>query len=83
MKINFSKLLIARAVSGIMSIGVATTAVAATGMKHNVADFNKDGMVTTEELVTYVQMNFLKMDLNNDKMLDGNEWDDLWWADAE
>lgn len=83
MKMKIVKLLTATAMSGLMTIGIASNAMAETGMKHNVADLNKDGMVTTEELLAYVQVNFLKMDKNNDHMLEDKEWDEYWWAQAE
>lgn len=80
MKMKICKSMLITGISGLMYVAAASTAVAATGMKHGVADLNSDGMVTADELVTYVEMNFLKMDKNNDHMLDNGEWDDFWWS---
>lgn len=67
MKNNTSKLI---AITAMMTLGLGS---AVAGSKYNVADFNHDGMVTSEELVTYVQMNFLKMDKDSDGMLSAKE----------
>jgi len=83
MNIKISKLLTTTGVCGLIYLGMASNAIAESGMKHSVADFNQDGMVTSEELITYVQINFLKIEKNNDQMLDGSEWDDLWWNAEE
>ena len=70
MKNRTANLIAILSTAGMMSLGMGT---AVAGSKHSVADFNGDGMVTSDELVTYVQMNFLKMDKNNDHMLDAIE----------
>jgi len=54
--------------AGMMTLG-AGTAVAG----HNVADINDDGHVTTEEVVAYVQMNFIKTNTNNGARLSAKE----------
>lgn len=59
----------------------STQGLAAGKIKHNMADLNGDGMVTTDELVTYVELNFMKMDKNNDHMLDEKEWEDIFDRD--
>jgi len=70
MKNKTANLIAIVSASAMMTLGMGT---AVAGSKHNVADFNHDGMVTSEELVTYVQMNFLKMDKDNDGMLSAKE----------
>ena len=54
--------------AGMMTLG-AGTAVAG----HNVADLNNDGMVTSEEVVAYVQMNYSKININNNHTFNAKE----------
>ncbi len=70
MKNRTANLLAILSAAGMMTYGMGT---AVAGSSHSVADFNADGMVTSDELVTYVQMNFLKMDKDNDGMLSAKE----------
>ena len=57
-------------VAGIMCLS-ANTAVADS--QHNVADLNNDGMVTSEEVVAYVQMNYSKINRNNNHTFNAKE----------
>lgn len=73
--------------NSLTTLAIASTLLAASGsvhagdgMGHNAADFNRDGMVTEDELVTFVRMNFMKMDKNNDHMVDVSEWNNEWFA---
>ena len=68
-KVNLIAILSA---AGMMTLG-AGTAVAG----HNVADINDDGNVTTEEVVAYVQMNFIKTNTNNGGRLSVKETAEL------
>jgi len=70
MKNRTAKLIAIVSAAGMMTLSMGT---AIAESSHNVADFNGDGMITSEELVTYVQMNFLKMDKDNDGMLSVRE----------
>jgi len=70
MKNKTANLIAMTGAAAMMTLGMGT---AVADSKHNVADFNGDGMITSEELVTYVQMNFLKMDKDNDGMLSAKE----------
>ena len=45
--------------------------------KKSVADLNGDGMVSQAELTSFVEMHFLKMDKDNDHMLDAKEAKEL------
>jgi competence protein ComGC len=58
MKNNTSTLMVILSAVGIMSLS-AGSAVAGS-----VADLNSDGMVTSEEVVAYVQMNYAKINNN-------------------
>lgn len=65
-----------------MLLAVSGQSLAGSGeIKHGMADLNGDGMVTTDELLTYVELNFMKMDKNNDHMLDAKEWEDIFDRD--
>jgi len=46
--------------AGMITLGAGTTVAG-----HSVADINDDGHVTTEKVVAYVQMNFIKTNTNN------------------
>ena len=70
MKNKTANLIAVTGAAAMMTLGMGT---AVAGSKYNVADFNHDGMVSSEELVTYVQMNFLKMDKDGDGMLTARE----------
>ena len=74
MKNRTAKLIAIVSAAGMMTLSMGT---AVADGKHNVADFNHDGMVSSEELVTYVQMNFLKMDKDGDGMLTTREAKEL------
>lgn len=67
MKHKTSTLMAILSAAGIMSLS-AGTAVAGS-----VADINSDGMVTSEEVVAYVQMNYLKINKNNGHTLNAKE----------
>lgn len=82
MKMKISKLLATTAMTGLMCLGAGAAMAGDDGMKHSAADFNKDGMVTEDELVTFVRMHFMTMDRNNDHMIDNNEWDHDWFLDG-
>ena len=82
MKTKTGKLIVMLSMTGLINLSMGTAIADDKGIKHNVADLNYDGMVTSEELVTYVQINFLKMDKNNDQMLDTAEWDDIFDIDG-
>ena len=81
MKMKIGKILAMSAMTGLMSLGTGAAMAADGGMKHSAADFNKDGMVTEDELVTFVRMHFMTMDRNNDHMVDSREWDYDWFLD--
>ena len=81
MKMKIRKRVGIMAVASLMCLGMGPTVAASNGMKHSAADFNKDGMVTESELVTFVRMHFMTMDKNNDHMVDSNEWAEDWFLD--
>ena len=81
MKMKSGKLLVTTAMAGLMCLGTGVAMAAGDGMKHSAADFNRDGMVTENELVTFVRMHFMTMDRNNDHMVDSTEWNDDWFLD--
>ncbi len=51
--------------AGLMCLGTTAAMAGDKGMEHSMADFNKDGMVTENELVTFVRMHFMTMDIIN------------------
>ena len=73
--------IITATVAAMVCLGASSVMAADNGMKQSAADFNKDGMVTEDELVTFVRMNFMTMDKNNDHMVEATEWDDSWFLD--
>ena len=81
MIIKMSNLLAASAMAGLLCLGAGASLAADGGMKHSAADFNKDGMVTEDELVIFVRMHFMTMDKNNDHMVESAEWNDDWFLD--
>lgn len=82
MKMKTGKLIVTLSMAGLMSLSTGSAIAGSDGMTHNVADINKDGMVTSEELASFVQTHFLKMDKNNDHMVDNSEWEEEWWKDG-
>ncbi len=69
-------------VIGFMCLGMGATAIAGDkGMAHSMADYNKDGKVSHEEMMTHCEMSFMKMDKNSDKKIDSSEWLDEWFLD--
>jgi len=68
-------------VAAMVCLGAGSVMAADDCMKQSAADFNKGGMVTEDELVTFVRMNFMIMDKNNDHMVEVAEWDDSWFLD--
>ena len=56
MKTKTGKLIVMLSMTGLINLSMGTAIADDKGIKHNVADLNYDGMVTSEELVTYVQM---------------------------
>ena len=81
MKMKSGKQMVTTAMAGLMCLGMGATMAADKGMKQSAADFNRDGMVTEAELVTFVRMHFMTMDRNNDHMVDSTEWNDDWFLD--
>lgn len=67
MRNKTSTLMAILSAAGIMSLS-AGTAVAGS-----VADLNSDGMVTPEEVVSYVQMNYSKINKNNSHTFNAKE----------
>ncbi len=57
-------------VAGIMCLA-ANTAVADS--QYNVADLNNDGIVTSEEVVAYVQMNYSKINRSKNHTFNAKE----------
>jgi len=83
MKMKIGKILAVSSLAGMMSLGMGT-AVAIdmeSGMEHATADFNKDGMVAEDEMMTYCRMSFMKMDKNNNNMIEKKEWKHDWFRD--
>jgi len=70
MKNKTSNLITLLSAAGIMCLSAGT---AVAGSKHSVADLNSDGMVTSEEVVAYVQMNYWKIDKNNGHAFNAKE----------
>jgi len=81
MIMKISRLMAASALTGLLCLGAGVAMAAADGMKHSAADFNKDGMVTEDELVIFVRMHFMTMDKNNDHMVESREWNEDWFLD--
>lgn len=81
MKMKIVKLFVMSGVAGLMSLGTAAAMAGDKGMEHSMADYNKDGMVTEDELVTFVRVQFMTMDKNNDHMVESREWNDDWFLD--
>ena len=81
MNMKIGKMFAASVLAGLMCLGTGAAMAGDKGMKHSMADFNKDGMVTEDELVTFVRMHFMTMDKNNDHMVDSSEWDHDWFLD--
>ena len=81
MRMKIVKLFVMSGVAGLMSLGTAAVMAGDKGMDHSMADYNKDGMVTEDELVTFVRVQFMTMDKNNDHMVESNEWNDDWFLD--
>ncbi len=73
--------IITSTVAAMVCLGASSVMAADDGIKQSAADFNKDGMVTEDELLTFVRMNFMTMDKNNDHMVDAAEWDSSWFLD--
>ncbi len=83
MKVKIKKIVALPVMAGMMFLGMGT-AVAIdmdSGMEHKTADFNKDGMVAEDEMLTYCRMHFMKMDKNSDHMIDKKEWVHDWFRD--
>ena len=81
MNMKTVKKLLVSLVVGLMCLGTGVAMAADKGMGHSMADFNKDGMVTEAELVTFVRMHFMMMDKDNDHMVDKTEWVHDWFLD--
>lgn len=81
MRIKIGKMFAITSLASLMCLGLGQAVAADNGMKHSAADFNADGMVTEDELVTFVRMHFMTMDRNNDHMVDAKEWNDDWFLD--
>lgn len=67
MKNKTSTLMAIISAAGIMSLS------AGTAVADSVADLNSDVMVTSEEVVAYVQMNYSKIDKNNGHAFNAKE----------
>ncbi len=83
MKMKIGKILVVSGMAGMMYLGMGT-AVAIdmdSGMEHGTADFNKDGKVAEDEMMTYCRMHFMKMDKNSDHMIEKKEWVHDWFRD--
>ena len=81
MNMKTGKKLLVSLLAGFMCLGTGVIIAADKGMEHSMADFNKDGMVTEAELVTFVRMHFMMMDKDNDHMVDKTEWHHDWFLD--
>ncbi len=83
MDMKNGKILVVSVLAGMMSLGMGT-AVAVdmdSGIQHGSADYNKDGMVSKDEMMTHCQAGFMKMDKDNDQMIGKNEWNNDWFLD--
>ncbi len=80
---KIGKILAVSGLAGVMSLGMgAAMAIDMdSGIEHRMADYNKDGTVSHDEMMLHCQAGFMKMDKNSDKKVDQKEWNDDWFLD--